>query len=300
MEKTKRNPLRPFLPHLFNYRPYSVRAQRYLLESATALFPIPRGTRFEAFRAGCVPARWVRGWEDGSERTLYYLHGGGFLTGSARSHRSLVASLCKASAARAMFIEYRRPPEDPFPAALADALAGYRHLLSTGVPPEKVALAGDSAGGGLCVALLLALSAAGDPMPGAACLMSPWVDLTAHPRRFPIVDRFLPDMANLACGYLAGLYKGEHDPAHPFLSPVYGDFSGLPPLYVAAGRGEPLRSDAERLAARAREYGVHTVLDLYRGPLAHIHVAQALAPFYRPARRLLENGGRFIKEHCPG
>ncbi|MBW1989585.1 MAG: alpha/beta hydrolase [Deltaproteobacteria bacterium] len=284
------------LRYVFNHKPYSIRTQRYVLENFTALFPRPRGTRFEWFSLGGVPARWTRGHEDGSGRVIYYLHGGGFVTGSSRSHRFLVAWLCKLSQSTGVCVEYRRAPEDPFPAALVDALAGYRSLLARGVPAQNIVLAGDSAGGGLAVSLLLVLSAAGDPLPTAAYLMSPWVDLTSCHRPFPLADRVMPELANLACDYLAGMYAGEHDPSHPLLSPVYGDLSGLPPLYVAAGRGEPLRSDAERLVRKAEQCGTPARLHLYPGPL---HVAQALAPFYGPARRLLEAGARFLKEHCP-
>lgn len=185
----------------------------------------------------------------GPRMTVLYLHGGGYYFCSPKSHRSLVFQLAVLTGARTFSLAYRLAPEHPFPAALDDALAAYRHLIASGAPPGSVVIAGDSAGGGLALATLVALRDAGDPLPAAALLFSPWTDLAATGATLATNDGADPMFRGAAVARAARFYVGGADPRHPYVSPLYADFTGLPPLLIE-GRRE--RGAARRCAARSR------------------------------------------------
>ncbi|MEW5733568.1 MAG: alpha/beta hydrolase [Thermodesulfobacteriota bacterium] len=281
---------------VLNENRLSVSSHRFFLDSLTKLLPPPRGTRYRYGTLAGVRVKWVGGFSEGSQRLIFYLHGGGYIMGSARTHRFLAAHLCRAVGAKALLVDYRLAPEHPFPAALDDALAVYRFLLSHGVNPRNIIVAGDSAGGGLSLALMHALKQTGEPLPAAAYLMSPWVDLT--PSRRPFFgyknSRFVVDWS---ADMLAALYCAGNDPEHPFLSPLFGDFSGFPPMVVTAGRFEPLRRDGALLAQKARDQGVEVLFQHYRSP---IHVVQGLAPLSPGVRRMIRRHAEFLQQNCPG
>src|SRR5438105_3214737 len=157
-----------------NATPQQMRAG---FEQLAQLFKVPADVKTEKVSAGGVPAEWVSVPNSDPSVVLYYLHGGGYVVGSLNTHRDLVSRLCRAAGCRALNIDYRLAPEHPFPAAVEDAVAGYRWLLAQGVEPERVIIAGDSAGGGLTVATLIALRDAGERLPAAAVCISPWTDL---------------------------------------------------------------------------------------------------------------------------
>lgn len=244
--------------------------------------------------ANGVPAEWIAAPDMRWGRTILYLHGGGFRTGSINSHRDLIQRLSIAAEARILAIDYRLSPEHPFPAAVDDALAAYRWLIGQGLPAATIAVAGDSAGGGLALSLLLAARAGCLPLPGAVHLMSPWTDLTAsgasyatRAERDPINQRAM--VLGLAKGYL-----GSHgDARDPLASPLLGDLGGLPPLLVQCGGREIILDDSVVLVERAKAAGVEATLDLFEDM---IHVFQMFDEL-PDAAIALKRAGAFLQAH---
>jgi acetyl esterase/lipase len=203
------------------------------------------------------------------------LHGGGYVLGSLATGRPLASRVAHAAEARILNVEYRLAPEHPFPAALHDSVTAYTGLLHEGVDPATIAVLGDSAGGGLAVATLVAARDQGLPLPAAGVCISPWVDLTlsnsslfTNDGRDPQINRHL--LAEMAAAYLQG-----QEPTLPLASPAYADLSGLPPLLIHAGTAEVLFDDARMLAVAANNAGVEVTLELYEHM---IHVWHAYAP----------------------
>ncbi len=223
-----------------------------------------------------------------SGRTLLYLHGGGYAVCGPRTHRRLVAGLARRSKARAFVIDYRLAPEHPFPAAVEDACKAYRWLLSEGTDPARMTIAGDSAGGGLALALLMSLRDAGEPLPAGAALLSPWTDLAAsgwshltHARRDPMLS--VDGLLLAARHYLQGA-----SPTTPLASPLYGEFGRLPPLFIHVGGNEILLDDSLRLAEKARAAGVAVEVKVWPD-LPHVFQAAGFLPEARLS--LAEIGG---------
>ncbi len=226
---------------------------------------------------------------------LLYLHGGGYIACSPETHRSLVGSLVQRLVARAYVPRYRLAPEHPYPGALDDARAAYRYLLDTvGVAPERLVVAGDSAGGGLALALVMAVRDAGWPLPAAVVAYSPWTDLAVTGRSLDENSERCAMFAGETIRRAARFYVGEADPRAPYLSPLYGNFAGLPPLLLHASSDEVLRDDTLRVAALAREAGVTVELSLWaRVP----HVWQFFAAVLPEARASLRATQDFVRRH---
>jgi len=248
----------------------------------------------EKLRAGGVPAEWIAAAGARADRAILYLHGGGFRMGSIDSHRELMQRLSGAAGARVLGIDYRLTPEHAFPAPVDDALSAYRWLLDIGVRPGCIALAGDSAGGGLVLSCMFAARAANLELPCAAYLMSPWTDLAATGATFvsragvdPLHQR--PMILNMAKAYL-GL---SGDPLDPLASPLYGDLEGLPPLLIQCGDHETILDDSVRFAERARKAGAVVELEVYP---SMIHVFQAFGEL-NAARRAVAAAGKFFGRH---
>ncbi len=229
---------------------------RPVLERLFTDFPSARQVKCEPVSAGGVKAEWITAANAAADRAILYLHGGGYIMGSINTHRELIARLSKAAQARILALDYRLAPEHPFPAPVEDATAAYRWMLAQGLKPSRIAVAGDSAGGGLTVAALVAFRDAGLPMPAAGIPISPWVDLEAigesmktRSSQDPIVK---PEMIReIARVYLAG-----QNPRSPLAAPLYADLHGLPPLLIHVGDAEALLDDSKRLAERAKAAGV--------------------------------------------
>jgi acetyl esterase/lipase len=279
---------------------YSKRSTLLPLElqrrAAHTLLPAPsravREARCEPADAGGVPACWFRRADADPERVLLYLHGGGYSIGSVETHRDLIARLCRAAGVTGMAIDYRLAPEHRFPAQLDDALAAYRALLGLGFAPERIAVGGESAGGGLTVALLLALRDRGSSLPAAAFVISPWVDLEA--RRPSIRQNARWDyISEPVLRDFARRFVREHELRHPLAAPIHADLAGLPPLLVHAGAAEALLDDARDLAARARDAGVEVRLDVWPDM---IHAWHVFAPRFESGRRAIEAIGAFVRE----
>lgn len=242
------------------------------------------------------PARgewvWPRHGEKGS-RVIYYLHGGGYVAGSAKGYRPITATLARQLNARCFALDYRLAPECRFPAALDDALAGYRWLISTGIDSRMISIVGDSAGGGLALALVMKLRDSGDPLPSSVVSLSPWTDMAgtgesilANSKRDPF---FLPEDVER----YAHLYLGTQSRQTPFASPLYGDYSGLPRLLIQVGESEMLLDDARSVHAKAIAAGISSELRIFKGVP---HVWHMMTPFIPEARSALREVAEFIQQ----
>ena len=256
------------------------------------LYPVPDDVLVSEVTAGGVPAHWLAAPGTDPGRVLLFLHGGGYELGSLRSDGELAARLGRASGMRVLLPEYRLAPEHPFPAAINDVLAAW-HWLRAGqhLSARSLAVAGDSAGGGLAVALLVATRDAGEALPAAATLMSPTVDLTSSGAS--MTERADQDpistpamLRQFASGYLAGA-----DPKTPLASPLFASLAGLPPLLIQVGTADLLLSDSERLAAAAAEAGVDVTLEIGEG-LPHVY---PLLLGTREAAEATEQAGKFLR-----
>ncbi len=269
------------------------------LEEARATFvpgdrlhPVPDDVLVTDVIAGGVPAHWLAAPGVDAGRVLVFLHGGGYEFGSVRSDGELAARLGRASGMRVLFPEYRLAPEHPFPAAIDDVLAAWRWLRTDeDLSASSIAVAGDSAGGGLTVALLVAARDAGEALPASAVLMSPTVDLTSSGAS--MTERADQDpistpamLRQFASDYLAGT-----DPRTPLASPLFASLSGLPPLLVQVGTADLLLSDSERLATAATEAGVEVTLQVGEG-LPHVYQLMLGTP---EAAAATERIGRFLR-----
>jgi len=258
---------------------------------------VPRGWRLrELDGADGKPLRgeWIeRSGEPaiGARPTVLYLHGGGYYFCSPRTHRSIVFGLATRANAPVFSLDYRLAPEHRFPAALDDATAAYRYLIAEGTAPESIVIAGDSAGGGLALATLVALRDAGDPLPAGAVLFSPWTDLAATGASIVDNDGADPMFSGPAIAKAAKVYLGDMPATHPYASPVYADLRGLPPLFMMAGSTEVLLDDSRRVAANARAAGVDCELEVWK---KMPHVWPIFAPFIPEANRALDRAAAFI------
>ncbi|OIJ24389.1 alpha/beta hydrolase [Nocardioides luteus] len=288
--------------------------QRDALDAAIRAYPFDPTVSVEEARAGFeegqtlplssearpVTIGGISGLElypDATEGTLLYIHGGGYVVGSARTGASLADGLAGRAGLRAVSIDYRLAPEAPYPAAVEDGLAAYRGLLDAGVEPERLVLAGDSAGGGLTMATLLAARSAGLPQPAAAVLFSPWTDLTLSGATIETKVDADPLFDRAALEWFAGRYLGSADPADPLISPAFADLAGLPPLLIQVGSHEVLLDDSVRLAARAAEADVEVILEV-GAELPHVFQNQAGS--LDEADAALDRASRFLTERLAG
>ena len=223
------------------------------------------------------------------DRHILFLHGGGYVTGSAELYRHITWRIAGAAAARLAAIDYRLAPEHPFPAALDDAIAAWHGLIGAGAEPRHIALVGDSAGGGLAFALALRLRDEGLPLPVAIAAMSPWTDLALTGRSLRENSAADPMQNATDLPEITALYLAGADPRNPYASPLYGDPTGLPPSLIQVGSDEILRDDAVRLAERLPR----ATLEIWpRMP----HVWHAFAPFVPEATRAIRRIGEFLRE----
>ena len=272
--------------------PPTLEQRRATFAPAGSPHPVPDDVLVSEVTAGGVPAHWLAAPGTDAGRVLLFLHGGGFELGSLRSDGELAARLGRAAGMRVLLIEYRLAPEHPFPAAIDDVLAAWRWLRAEqDLDAGSLAVAGDSAGGGLATALLVALRDAGEPLPAAAVLMSPTVDLTSSGAS--MTERVDQDpfstpamLRGFAADYLAGA-----DPETPLASPLFASLAGLPPLLIQAGTADLLLSDSERLAAAASRAGVDVTLEIGEG-LPHAYPIMLGTP---EAAEATEQTGKFLR-----
>ena len=240
-----------------------------------------------------LSAEWILPSHAMKDKVIFYIHGGGYVSGSCSDHRAQVAKIVKGSQTGALLFEYRLAPEHSYPAALNDTLAAYRWLLSQGFSSSEIVIVGDSAGAGLGLAALLALRDQGIPLPAAAVVIAPMTDLKltgeSHRTRAKVCLS-PPGMAVVCSKY----YAGDHDPADPYISPLYGDLHGLPPLLIYVGDYDTLLDDSTRFAAKAADAGVDVTL---RVGEKMVHCYPLLAPLIPEASQALAEICEFIKAH---
>jgi monoterpene epsilon-lactone hydrolase len=252
-------------------------------------YKVPVAIQVSPAHLGGIPGERLEGPSPG-DTVLLYLHGGGYFACSAESHRPITAFFALAGF-HVFAPDYRLAPENRFPAAVEDAVAFYRALLNAGYPSQRIVVAGESAGGGLALSLMLALRAAGVPLPAAAALFSPWTDLAATGDSIRTNTGRCAMFDGPSVAFSAGYYLGDTDPRNPLASPLYADLSGLPPLLIHVGADEVLRDDSIRLAERARATGVSVELKIW--PV--VPHAWQLAPHLIPeARQSLGESATFL------
>ncbi len=268
-----------------------VRWTRGPLREATARARLPTDITRAAASADGVPCEWLIPQDSTPDRALLYLHGGGFVFGVTPQHVGMVARLARAMGIRALIVDYRLAPEHPHPAALHDCVTAYHWLLKQGIAPQNIVLAGDSAGGNLTITTMMKLRASGEPLPAAAACLSPVADLTERPSPpGGFKDPLLPPQA---LRFYSASYVAQNNGRDPLISPVYGDWRGLPPLLVHVGEQEILHDDAVRSAAAAVAAGVDVRLVTYPRMW---HVWQ-LFPALPQAVASLDDIARFLKAH---
>jgi len=266
---------------------------RALYDTATSAFPLPADITREDVTLGGVPGERLTPRHAREDRALIYLHGGGYGTGSPRSHRHLAGDIAERAGVVALVPEYRLAPEHPFPAAVDDVLAVYRDTLKQ-FPPNRIAIAGDSAGGGLTVALLLAARDADLPMSAAAICISPWTDMTASSASYAQRASVDPLVTIEGLRRWRQYYIGDGDRRAPLVSPAHADLRGLPPLLIQVGSDEILRGDACLLADKARAVGIDTVLEVWP---QMIHVWHWYWPMLDEGERANAAIARFMRNH---
>jgi epsilon-lactone hydrolase len=271
----------------------SVAEQRAMYDRAEQVFTLPPGTVVETVTAGGRPAEWIHPVGTREDAALLYLHGGGYVIGSPRSHRHLAEAIARSAGISCLLPDYRLAPEHPFPAAVDDALAAYRWLLEEKkMVSSRIAVGGDSAGGGLAMATLVSIREARLQMPGAGVCISPWTDLTCSAASYgtkatvdPMVK--LPEITAMARRYL-----GAADPRTPLASPLFADLRGLPSLLIQVGSEEVLLDDASGLAERARAAGVDVRIEVWE---QMIHVWHWFLPWLDEAQAAVDKIGSFLR-----
>ena len=270
---------------------------RALSDARKDLFPLSPDVKVNRVSAGGVPAEWIAYEGNPPNAALLYLHGGGYVQGSMRSHRSTISWIGKAAGICALGLEYRLAPESQFPAAVEDSVAAYSWLLSTGHLPSKMAIAGDSAGGGLTLSTLIALRYYGLPMPAAGVCISPWTDLTQSGDSMKTNAESDPTVGKERLDDMAGLYYGSANPEAPLASPLFADLTGLPPLLVQVGSIETLLDDSTRLVEKAKASGVDATLEVWDDMP---HVWHNWAPVLPEAQQAVDSIGEFLRQRMNG
>ena len=276
-------------------RPVGWLERRQRIDEVGSVWPVADDVEVTAVDADGVPAEWSTAPGSDASRVLIFFHGGGYCSGSILSHRRMVTEAGRAAGMRTLAVGYRLAPEHPFPAALEDALTAWRFLLGQGIDAASVAVGGDSAGGGLTVALINTLREAGDNVPACAWLVSPWVDLTMSGSTLASKDKVDPLIHKDYLGELADAYVPRGmDRSDPRVSPLFADLCGFPPMLIQVGSAETLLADATRLAAALGSADVPVTLEVWPHMIHAWHLWNA---HLEPARRALASAGAFLRGH---
>ena len=271
----------------------AIEGMRRNYERMSDAFACDEGTQFERLNAGGVAAEMISREDSDPGRVTVYVHGGGYVIGSVRTHRVLMSRLAAASGGKVLGLEYRLAPEFLFPAPVQDSLAAYQWLLGQSYEPGKISFAGDSAGGGLSVAALVAIRYAGEPMAGAGVCISPWVDMEGLGESIISNAEVDPVVQKEGLEFMAGLYLGDRDRRTPLAAPLYADLRELPPILIQVGGDETLLDDSTRLTAKLKESNVPVELEVWEDMF---HVWHAFAPILPEGQQAIEQAGEFIKK----
>ncbi|MBV8957830.1 MAG: alpha/beta hydrolase [Actinobacteria bacterium] len=274
----------------------TVEEMRSGMEALIGNAPLPEGASIEDVDVDGVPGAWVTADGAADDKVVLYLHGGGYAIGSIKTHRALAANISKAVGVRVLLIDYRLAPEHPHPAAVDDAVTAWKWLLAQGLAPANMAISGDSAGGGLTFATLLALRDQGLPLPACAVPISPWVEMEAisdsHTTRAEVDPMVHSDgLKRMADWYLNGI-----DVKTPLAAPLHADLRGLPPIFVQVGDAEVLLDDATRIVEKAKAAGVDATCEVIPDG---IHVLHAFAPLVPEANDAIDRLAAFMRQHLP-
>jgi epsilon-lactone hydrolase len=276
-------------------RPIGWRQRRQRIEEVGAVWPAASDIKFEEVDIAGLRGEWSIAPGSDASRVLLYFHGGGYCSGSILSHRRLVTEAGRAAKTRTLAIEYRLAPEHPFPAALDDTSAAWNFLRQSGISAEHIVVGGDSAGGGLTIALINRLRGAGEHTPGCAWLLSPWTDLTLSGSTLATKDAVDPIIHK---AYLAELIEAylpaDVDRKDPRVSPLYADLRGFAPTLIQVGACETLLEDSTRFAAAAGSANVDVTLEIWPDM---IHAWPMWNAHLEPGRRALARAGEFVRRH---
>ncbi len=273
------------------------RQRRRDIDERGLRYGLPADVAVEPVNANGLRAEWTSTPQAGRDAALLYLHGGGFVIGSLDSHRHLVAEAGRAAKAWALALDYRLAPEHPFPCAVEDAVEGYRFLLSRDYRPGRIAIAGDSAGGGLVVSAMVAIRDAGLPQPGCGWCISPWVDLEAIGETMSTKAAADPTVQKAGILEMARMYLNGADPRSPLAAPIHANLAGIAPLLIQVGATETLLDDALRLAKAAGAADVRVDLQIWP---EMIHVWHLFHPELKAGLAAIQQGGAFVRAMIAG
>jgi monoterpene epsilon-lactone hydrolase len=308
----RKNPMASFKSKMFNY----LMRHRYLLQGKLKKETYDFNTSITAFREQCekgakmfgslpegisvreeaiegMKCEWLIPQGSDDDKIILYVHGGGYVSGSCNDHRGFVGRFAKNTGVINLIYEYRLAPENPFPAALDDSVKIYQWLLSSGFKPENIIMAGESAGGGLCLATLLALKEQGIPLPAAAVAISPWTDLTCSSASYKTKNRLSLAPLN-SWVVFSKYYSGDERADNPLISPLFGDLRGLPPIFINCGVDDELFEDGEKFYLKAKDAGVEVT---FRAGVDMVHCYPLLAPLFIEATEAMNEICDFISRH---
>jgi acetyl esterase/lipase len=280
---------------VFDPTPEGIKKLRAQTEKGGKMFGnLPEDVEVKPVTIGTMYAEWMKLPLNNGQKAMLYFHGGMYVTGSPQSHRQHVYKFVKGSGINALVFDYRLSPEHPFPAALHDALAAYSYILEQGFDPQNIVFAGDSAGAGLCLATLLAIKDKRIALPVAAAVLSPWTDLMLTGNSYRInVNKCLSPKGSAENA--SKFYAGKTDKKNPFVSPLYGNLKGLPPLHISAGGNEILLDDSVQFAQKALAAGVEVTLRVEKGMC---HCYPAFGNLFRESKFALDEICNFLKFHA--
>ena len=278
-------------------RPTDIGERRAGFDAFAKAFPTAGDIVTEKVTANGVLAEWTQAPGADKSRAVLYVHGGGYVIGSLDSHRHVASEIARDTGGRTLALHYRLAPEHPFPAPIEDTLAGYRYLLAQGLKPENIAIAGDSAGGGLVVAALVAIRDAGLPQPACGWCISPWVDMEGIGGTMTSLAGVDPMVQKEPLLDMARMYLGGADPRSPLAAPLYANLRGIAPLLIQVGAAETLLDDATRLASVAGAADVPVTLEVWP---EMIHVWHLFHPRLSAGRRAVSVGARYVRATMDG
>jgi len=272
----------------------SILAFRELCEKGASRYAkIPEGITIKPQTIEGIASEWLVPENSNPEKLILYVHGGGYVSGSCSDHRGFVSKFAKNCGAITLIYEYRLAPEHPFPAAIDDSVIVYRSMLSSGYKPGNILIAGESAGGGLCLALLLAIKEQELPMPAAAVAISPWTDLSCSSDSYRTKNnRSLAPLNSWTV--FSAHYRGNQPASLPLISPLFGDLKGLPPLFINSGSDDELFEDGEKFSKKAKAAGVDVT---FREGTGQVHCYPLLATMFPEATEAMNEIVGFIRKH---
>ena len=272
----------------------SIAGFRELCENgATRYAKIPKEITVKEQVIEGIKAEWLVPDGANHERLILYVHGGGYVSGSCSDHRGFVSKFAKNTGVTNLVYEYRLAPENPFPAALDDSVKVYQWLLKSGFKPENILIAGESAGGGLCLAILLALKEQNIPLPVAAVAISPWTDLTCSSESYRTKNKVSLAPLN-SWKVFSSYYIGNNQANNPLISPLFGDLKGLPPILINSGVDDELFEDGEKFYLKARSAGVDIT---FTAGIGMVHCYPLLAPMFSEATEAMSEIVNFVRQY---